>query len=51
MLPIINDAAKSDAFAIGMDEVAGNINNGDDTPGTVLDGHLQFLEEILIRLI
>jgi len=35
--PIINDATKSDAFAIGMDEVAGVIDNGDDTPGTVLD--------------
>ena len=34
---VINDATKSDALAIGMDEIARIIDNGDDTPGTVLN--------------
>jgi len=34
--PIINDATKEDTEFIRMNEVARVINNGDDTPGTLL---------------
>jgi uncharacterized protein with ATP-grasp and redox domains len=34
--PVINDATRGDAYFVGMDGVANIIDNGDDTPGTLL---------------
>ena len=35
--PVLNDATRDDAVAAGLDQVATIIDNGDDTPGTVLE--------------
>ena len=34
--PVINDATKNDAEAVGLDRVAEMISNGTDAPGTLL---------------
>jgi len=34
--PTLNDATIEDAFAAGIDAVAGIVNNGTDAPGTIL---------------
>lgn len=34
--PVINDSIEADAYAVGIDEVATVISNGDGSPGTVL---------------
>jgi len=43
--PVINDATLEDAKAVGMEEVARVISNGDDAPGTILkDTSAEFRE-------
>ncbi len=35
--PVINDATRDDALAVGMDDLAEIVDNGTDVPGTILD--------------
>jgi uncharacterized protein with ATP-grasp and redox domains len=35
--PVLNDATRSDAHAVGLDELAEVMDNGSDAPGTLLD--------------
>lgn len=35
--PVVNDSIEADAYAVGMDEVATIVSNGDDSQGTVLE--------------
>lgn len=35
--PVLNDITEEDAYLVGMDKLAGIINNGTDIPGTVLE--------------
>lgn len=35
--PILNDATRNDAAAVGLHEIAGIVDNGSDAPGTLLE--------------